>query len=293
MAPPHATSTAVLTKTPAPIAPAARVASGITQPHALQPGQEQQSSHPYVAARHDAEHDKQEGLTSEAVVSVEIRRAQRGKDDEKYDRERHDYRRGRARLHLKSARLALDLLGAADRDFEVGEERRQLAPTRALYEDSSGEQIEQRLADPLPCRAPGLAPANRGGGDDPKLRPQRRRTTLAEYGDGSVDSSRTGFQELAQHPHRLQHCVLAQNLLGPRSGGNGAAHNRNRAYGTCESQHRQPGDQGRGKAANERDRQLDHGEAGSAESWPTCGGDQCDLQCPALAHHSLDPRRSN
>src|SRR5216683_2242395 len=151
----------------------------------------------------------------------------------------------------------------------------------------------QRVGEPLPCRVPGLAPANRGGGDDPKLRPQGRRTTLAQYGDGSVDSIRAGFQELAQHPHRLQHCVLAQNLLGPRSSGNGAAHNRNRAYGTCESQHRQPGDQGRGKAANERDRQLDHGEAGSAESWPTCGGDQRDLQCPALAHHSLDPRRSN
>src|SRR5713101_3235000 len=293
MAPPHTTSTAVPTKTPAPIAPAARVASGIAQPHALQPGQEQQSSHPYVTARHDAEHGKQEGLTSEGVVSVEVRRAQRGKDDEKYDRERHGDRRGRARLHLKSARLALDLLGAADRDFEVGEERRQLAAARALYEDRGGEQIEQRLADPLPCRAPGLAPANRGGGDDPKLRPQRRRTTLAQHGDGSVDSIRTGFQELAQHPHRLQHCVLEQNLLGPRSSGNGAAHNRNRAYGTCESQHRQPGDQGRGKGSNERDRQLDHGEAGSAESWPTCGGDQRDLQCPALAHHSLDPRRSN
>src|SRR5216683_3079139 len=225
--------------------------------------------------------------------TANLARALRGKDDEKYDRERHDDRRGRARLHLKSARLALDLLGAADRDFEVGEERRQLAAARALYEDRGGEQIEQRLADPLPCRVPGLAPANRGGGDDPKLRPQGRRTTLAQYGDGSVDSIRAGFQELAQHPHRLQHCVLAQNLLGPRSSGNGAAHNRNRAYGTCESQHRQPGDQGCGKAANERDRQLDHGEAGSAESWPTCGGDQRDLQCPALAHHSLDPRRSN
>src|SRR5258708_14945161 len=235
MAPPHAMSTAMPTKTPATIAPAARVASGIAQPHALQPGQEQQSSHPYVTARHDAEHGKQEGLTSEVVVSVEIRRAQRGKDDEKYDRERHDDRRGRARLHLKSARLALDLLGATDRDFEVGEERRQLAPARALYEDRGGEQIEQRLADPLPCRAPGLAPANRGGGDDPKLRPQRRRTTLSQYGDGTVDSIPPGFQALAPHPHRLQHCVLAQNLLGPRSSGNGRAHKRTRASATCES----------------------------------------------------------
>src|SRR5712692_3112814 len=266
MAPPHTTSTAVPTKTPAPIAPAARVASGIAQPHALQPGQEQQSSHPYVTARHDAEHDKQEGLTSEAVVSVEIRRTQRGKDGEKYDRERHDYRRGRARLHLKSARLALDLLGAADRDFEVGEERRQLAPARALYEDSSGEQIEQRLADPLPCRAPGLAPANRGGGDDPKLRPQRRRTTLAQYGDGTVDSIRTGFQELAQHPHRFQNGVLAQDLLGPRSSRNSAAHNGHRAYGTGQSQDGKPSDQRRGAAANRRDRHLNRCEAGSA--WP-------------------------
>jgi hypothetical protein len=94
------------------------------------------------------------------------------------------------------------------------------------------EQIEQRLTDPLPRRAPGLAPANRGAGDDPKLRPQRRRTTLAQYSDGRVDSIGTGFQELAQHPHRLQHGVLAEDLLSPRSSRNGAAHNRNRAHGT-------------------------------------------------------------
>src|SRR5260370_14529264 len=191
MAPPHAMSTAVPTKTPAPIAPAARVASGIAQPHTLQPRQEQQSSHPYVTARHDAEHGKQEGLTSEGVVSVEVRRAQRRKDDEKYDRERHDDRRGPARLHLKGARLALDLLRAADRNFEVGEERRQLAPARALYEDRGRKPIEQRLADPLPCRAPGLAPANRGGGGDPKLRPQPPRTTLPQYGERSAYSIRT------------------------------------------------------------------------------------------------------
>src|SRR5260370_23101833 len=154
MAPPHAMSTAVPTKTPAPIAPAARVASGIAQPHALQPGQQQQSSHPYVTARHDAEHGEQECLTSEGVVSVEVRRAQRGKDDEKYDRERRDDRRGRSRLHLKSARLALDLLGAADRDFEVGEEPRPLAAARALYEDRGRKQIEQRLPVPRPGRAP-------------------------------------------------------------------------------------------------------------------------------------------
>src|SRR5260370_22142519 len=191
MAPPHATSTAVPTKTPAPIAPAARGASSIAQPHALQPGQAQESSHPYVAARHDTEHREQEGLTSEGVVSVEVRRAQCGKDDEKYDRERHDDRRGRARLHLKSARLALDLLRAADRDFEVGEERRQLAPARALYEDRGRKQIEQRLAHPPPCPAPGLAPAHPGGGDDPKLRPQPPRTTLPQYGERSAYSIRT------------------------------------------------------------------------------------------------------
>src|SRR5258708_18524500 len=281
MALPHATSTAVPSKTPATIAPPARVASGIAQPHALQPGQQQQSSHPYVTARHDAEHGEQEGLTSEGVVSVEVRRAQRGKDDEKYDRERHDDRRGRARLHLKRASLALHLLRAADRGFEVGEERRQLAPARALYEDRGREQIEQRLADPLPRCAPGLAPADRGGGDDPKLRPQRRRTTLAQYGDGSVDSIRTGFQELAQHPNRLQHRILAEDLLGPGSSRNGATHNRNPAYGTCESEHRHPGDQGSGGAPYECDRHLDHGEAGSAKSWPTGGGDKRDLVGPA------------
>src|SRR5712692_4401708 len=152
MAPPHAMSTAVPTKTPAPIAPAARVASGIALPHALQPGQQQQSSHPYVTARHDAEHGKQEGLTSEGVISVEVRRAQRGKDDEKYDRERHDDRRGRARLHLKSARLALDLLGAADRDFESAKSGASSPPlglcmrTAAASKSNSGSPTRCRAA---------------------------------------------------------------------------------------------------------------------------------------------------
>src|SRR6266851_6063027 len=291
VAPPHATNTAVPTKAPAPIAPAARVGSGIAQPHALQPGQEQQSSHPQVTARHYAEHREQEGLTSEGLVSVEVRRAQSGQDDEKYDRERHDDRRGRARLRLKRARFALHLLCATDRRLEVGEEWRELAPARALYEDRGREQVEQRLTDPLPRRAPGLPPAKRGGCNDPKLRPQRRRTTRTQYRDGSVDSIRTGLQELAQHPHRLQHGVLAEDLLGPRSSRNRAAHKRNRARGTSQSQDRQPSDQGRRRTANHSGRQFDDREAGSAESRPTGVGDQRDLPSPALAHHSLDPRR--
>jgi hypothetical protein len=111
-----------------------------------------------------------------------------------------------------------------------------------------------------------LAPANRGGGDDPKLRPQRRRTTLAQYGDGAVDSIRTGFQQLAQHPHSLQNGVLAQDLLGSRSSRNSAAHNGHRAYSTGQSQDRKPGDQRREAAGNRRDRHLNHCQAGSAWS---------------------------
>ncbi len=81
--------------------------------------------------------------------------------------------------------------------------------------------------------------------------------------------------------------------MGAGSSRNGGAHNRNPAYGTCEGEHRQPGDQGSGGAANERYRHLDHGEAGSAKSWPTGGGDKRDLLCPALSDRSLDPSWSN
>src|SRR5260370_34422120 len=84
--PPQAMNTEVLTTAPAPIDTPSNAATAIAPPPPLPPGQEQESSHPYVTAAHDAQHPDQEDLTTQGVVSVEGRRTQGGKDDEKYDR---------------------------------------------------------------------------------------------------------------------------------------------------------------------------------------------------------------
>src|SRR5260370_5125865 len=55
-APPNAMNTAAPLSAPAAIEVATNVGSGIAEPHALQPGQQQQAPHPQIAAGHHAEH---------------------------------------------------------------------------------------------------------------------------------------------------------------------------------------------------------------------------------------------
>src|SRR5438445_6058230 len=106
--------TAPAPSTPVKVEAAATIKSGIAEPHTLQAGQPEEAPHPHIAASHDDEHREQECLAGRVVVRIEIGRAECREHDEKDNRERDDDGRGRAGLHLKRARLTLDLLRTAD-----------------------------------------------------------------------------------------------------------------------------------------------------------------------------------
>ena len=167
---------------------------------------------------------------------VEVWRAQRGQHEQERDRQRNDDRRRGTGLNLECIRLALDLLRARDGRLEVGEQRSELPASGSLDEDGGGEHVEQRLRDAVARHVPGLAAAERRGGDEPKLLAQRFRAAFGEDGDGLLHARGSRLEELAQHAHRLEHRVLAADARRVRAAADDRAHEGERADGSGQGE---------------------------------------------------------
>ena len=180
---------------------------------------------------------------------------------------------------------------SAHRSLEVGKERCELSPARALDEDRGSEHIEQGLTDPLPRGAPRLSPSHRCSRDDSKLGTKRSGAALTEDCNGGRYGRGPRLEQLPQHADRFDDRVLPGDSNGARARCQTTSYRCHGATCTCREQHRQAGENGRDASAGNSRRNLENYHGPGSACREAGALRKRDLLRKPPTHESVPPRR--